>query len=184
MAQSQLAPQQLRSQDESTRLTPRKCLLKGCNRYFTPNHPLDRYCAGDCKDAARRWRLARANLKYRRSEIGKRNRQAQAIRYRARLKERNAAEILQQTDGQESHFADLTPPREGYHKSDSQEKSCCDRPGCYERFTPSPRSPLQTFCSSSCRKALRCVRLREQRWIWKLAIGRYHARDGPLTNAQ
>ena len=57
-------------------------------------------------------------------------------------------------------------------RTDAQEKSCCDRPGCYQRFTPPPRSPLQKFCSASCRKALRCVLLRERRWILRLAVGR------------
>ncbi len=40
----------------------------------------------------------------------------------------------------------------------------CDRPGCYERFTPQRRSPLQHFCSQDCRHALERVRERERRW--------------------
>jgi hypothetical protein len=40
----------------------------------------------------------------------------------------------------------------------------CDRPGCYEGFDHSPRSPFQRFCSGLCRLALRLARLRERRW--------------------
>jgi hypothetical protein len=32
-----------------------------------------------------------------------------------------------------------------------------DRPGCYEEFQPSRRSPLQRFCSYACRGALERV---------------------------
>jgi hypothetical protein len=43
-------------------------------------------------------------------------------------------------------------------------KFSCDRPGCYEGFDRSPRSPWQRFCSALCRGALRLVRLRDRRW--------------------
>ena len=41
---------------------------------------------------------------------------------------------------------------------------CCDRPGCYESFVPQRRSPLQRFCSHTCRSALERVQERERRW--------------------
>ena len=41
---------------------------------------------------------------------------------------------------------------------------CCDRPGCYECFVRSRRSPLQRFCSHACRRAMECVWERERRW--------------------
>jgi len=167
-------------QAEQPRLSTRKCLLKGCGRCFLPNHPLDRYCGEDCKSAARRWRLARANLKYRASDHGKENRRAQAARYRIRLKERKAAESRLLGPSQNAPTDDPTEPREGYRKDDAQEKSCCDRPGCYRRFTPPPRSPLQKFCSSSCHNALRTVLRREQRWLERLATVGKRPRAGPL----
>jgi len=71
-------------------------------------------------------------------------------------------------------------PREGYHQDASQEKSGCDRPGCYKRFTPPPRSPLQKFCCSSCYQALRAVLLRERRWLQWLRRELAQPRDGPL----
>jgi hypothetical protein len=43
-------------------------------------------------------------------------------------------------------------------------KFSCDRPGCYEGFDRSRRSPWQRFCSALCREALRLVRLRDRRW--------------------
>lgn len=66
---------------------------------------------------------------------------------------------------------------ESCHKSQSHEKSCCQRPGCYERFPPAPRSPMQTFC---CRKALCAVLIRERRWFAKLKNTVIRTRDGPL----
>jgi hypothetical protein len=41
---------------------------------------------------------------------------------------------------------------------------CCDRPGCYECFVRSRRSPRQRFCSHACRRALERVWERERRW--------------------
>lgn len=178
MAQTQNPLPSSRSQGEQPRLSPRKCLVKGCNRSFSPNHYLDRYCGVDCKAAARRWQLARANLRYRDSERGKQARRAQASRHRVRLKERKAAE-QQQPDRQNEPSEALDQPCEGYHKDQSEEKSCCDRPGCYQRFTPPPRSPLQSFCSLDCRNALRCVRLRERRWMAWLAAGQKRTRGRP-----
>jgi hypothetical protein len=43
-------------------------------------------------------------------------------------------------------------------------KISCDRPGCYEGFDRSSRSPWRRFCSTLCRAALRLVRLRDRRW--------------------
>jgi hypothetical protein len=180
LAQLQNPPASVGWQAELPRLSPRKCFLKGCDRYFSPSHHLDRYCGDDCRDAAERWRLARANLKYRSSQRGKENRRAQAARYRIRLKERKAAENVLPEPPQIGPDGDSAEPREGYRKEDAHEKSCCDRPGCYKRFTPPPRSPLQKFCSSDCYGAFRAVVLRERRWLERLGVGIYRARDGPL----
>ena len=40
----------------------------------------------------------------------------------------------------------------------------CDRPGCYEMYQDSARSPHQRFCSWCCRRAVEQVRERERRW--------------------
>ena len=179
MAQHQNHHSTVRWQAEQPRLSPRKCLLKGCDRYFSPSHHLDRFCADPCREAARRWRLARANLKYRGTRHGKEARRAQAARYRTRLKERKDLS----TQDPEDPFDDDATSREGYRKEDAHEKSCCDRPGCYRRFTPPPRSPLQKFCSLRCYKAFRTVVLRERRWLKRLAGRSNRGRDGPEPNA-
>ena len=179
MVQSQNLPSPHRWQVELVRLSQRKCFLKGCDRYFSPDHHLDRFCADDCRDAARRWRLARANLTNRASQHGKENRRAQAARYRTRLKERKA--VLRGAQKDPSDNPSIL--REGYRKEDAHEKSCCDRPGCYKRFTPPPRSPLQTFCSSRCYGAFRAVVLRERRWLARLGVGINRGRDGPQRTA-
>lgn len=185
MAHPQNPPSARQSQDDSARTAPRKCLLKRCDRYFPPNHPLDRYCGDQCKEAARRWRIAKANLNYRASANGKQKRRDQAARYRSKCKERQAncgpqLETARQDTADQSDAGQPASPPEGYHKSQAQEKSCCNRPGCYERFTPAPRSPLQIFCCSGCRKALRAVLIRERRWFARLIRGLVRTRDGPL----
>jgi hypothetical protein len=40
----------------------------------------------------------------------------------------------------------------------------CSRPGCYECFRRSRRSPLQRFCSHACQRAMERVWERERRW--------------------
>lgn len=71
-------------------------------------------------------------------------------------------------------------PRVGHRYDPDSKKSCCLRPGCYVRFVPTSRSPLQCFCSRACRMALRRVRLREARWF-----RRYRARFcGPCPPAE
>lgn len=130
----------------------RRCLLKGCESKFRPNHPLCRYCSDTCRNAAKRWAQQQANTRYRTSTRGKRRRSAQAARYRQRVKERI-------TDAEN----DVAPVGEGYGKSAAGEKNC-GRPGCYIRFDESRRSPLKRFCSPQCRQAVRVVLLREKRW--------------------
>ena len=131
----------------------RRCLLKGCDRDFVPDDPLSRYCGQSCSAEARRWSQREANRRYRASEGGRRCRREQACRYRQRLRERRAC--AENAAGAAC---------EGYQQPAAEKKSCCQRPGCYEHFSPSPRSPLQKFCSGLCRQALRRVLIREGRW--------------------
>ena len=134
----------------------RRCLLKDCDRSFIPVHPFGRYCSSACRKEARNWSIQKANARYRASEGGKACRREQSCRYRQRLKEgRSCAE---------------SEEREGYHKAAIRKKFCCNRPGCYERFDRTSRSPLKTFCSAACRQALRRVLVRESRWRVRLGI--------------
>lgn len=136
----------------------RRCLLKGCERWFRPRRPQARYCSAGCRQEAEHWRRWHAARRYRSTEHGKARRRQQNQRYRERVRQRRA-ELA----------ADAAPPGEGQrpapHPQDSQDFSGrpCDRPGCYELFIPTPRSPQQHFCSCSCREALRRVEQRERR---------------------
>jgi hypothetical protein len=135
------------------------CLLKGCDRTYRPQHPLSRYCSSTCRSAASRWYQSQANRRYRASDLGKTRRRDQSSRYRQRVRERTATAVL--------------PPEavEGYGDAGSGEKSRCQRPGCYETFPLSTRSPLKKFCNSNCREALRRVWIRERRWRRKWSRG-------------
>lgn len=100
--------------------------------------------------------MQKANRRYRASENGKACRREQACRYRQRLKERRVCEPSEE--------------REGYHKAGGSKVFRCDRPGCYERFHRTSRSPLKKYCSSVCRQALRRVLVREARWRDRLGL--------------
>jgi hypothetical protein len=160
-------------QDARWRFGYRICLLKGCEQLFQPLHPLGRYCSSDCRAKARRWRMRTANRRYRASEQGKCRRRAQACRYRERCRQRASdpapdSHSLGRTDS-------TTPARpcgEGYPHPHGAADFFCQRPGCYQTFAKTARSPLQRFCSAPCRQALRRVLLRERRWkrLWGTAV--------------
>jgi hypothetical protein len=42
----------------------------------------------------------------------------------------------------------------------------CDRPGCHESPVKSRRSPAR-YCGAACRQAVRNVRDRERKWLWR-----------------
>jgi len=54
----------------------------------------------------------------------------------------------------------------------------CDRPGCYDLFCPTARSPQQRFCTKSCRCAMERVWQRERRWRARHGVGPPRARAG------
>ena len=132
----------------------RRCLLKGCERWFRPRCPQSRFCSDACRQKARRWRRWYAAQQYRSTERGKERRRQQSRRYRERVKQRqlDAAVAQPLCEGQRP----AQPPADFSARP-------CHRPGCYELFVPTPRSPHQCFCSCSCRQALRRVRQREGR---------------------
>ena len=156
MARSQRCQESCSLQEASCRPGRRLCLLKGCQQTFWAIHPLSRYCSSACRAAADLWRRRTANRRYRASEQGKCRRRAQACRYRQRVRARNATEFSSAAAG------------EGYPHLQDDTDSCCQRPGCYQAFTKTPRSPLQKFCSAPCRQALRRVLIRERWWSRRL----------------
>jgi hypothetical protein len=179
----------------------RRCLLKGCERWFLPPWPQARYCSPTCQAAADRWRSWYACQRYRATPHGKERRREQARRHRERaLKRSTLAEPAPQTlpielalpvmkaqttksdstpmnpvdcDGVGQRPAEILPKSRGLP---------CSRPGCYVLFLPSLRSPDQHFCSGSCRQALRRVRQRESRLRRRRRrgiLGRYLRHRGP-----
>jgi hypothetical protein len=139
----------------------RCCLLKGCGCRFKPTCARSQYCSPACQVAARRWQQWKAQRRYRSSDKGRAVRREQSRRRRARQREqRQMAANPPQAAG--NHAAERT--REGHQAHRLGKKCSCDRPGCYEGFDRSSRSPWQRFCSGLCRAALRLVRLRQRRW--------------------
>ena len=160
-----------KARQEARRPRQRPCLLKGCEKPFSPTHPQARYCSPECRAAARRWRNKRDRQKYRQNPKGRQSRRTQSQRYRCRCAERREAAAAQAVTAQEALLAAAeshqTPPasaREGQHPAGDRTIFYCERPGCEEYFTPTRRSPCQKFCSPSCRQALRRVIERERRW--------------------
>jgi hypothetical protein len=161
VARSQRCQESRSLQGASCRLGRRVCLLKGCQQTFWALHPLARYCSSACRAAADLWRRRTANRRYRSSEQGKCRRRAQACRYRKRVRERECAVP-----------SNSLAAGEGYPHLQDDTDSCCQRPGCYQAFTKTARSPLQKFCSAPCRQALRRVLIRERWWSRRLLRAR------------
>ena len=154
-------PRRLRAQPPVCNPRSRECLLEGCGRCFLPLCGRSEYCSQGCRETARRWSLWKAQQRYRASERGKARRREQSRRYRQRARE--ARDSCSANDG----ATGSDESREGHHKGPKDpagEKDSCDRPGCYELFGTSSRSPLKRFCSVLCRQALRRARRRQERW--------------------
>lgn len=133
----------------------RQCLLKGCERWFTPSHPQSRYCSSVCAKAAQRWRRVKASRRYRASAGGRKHRREQHRRYRQRARQAAAA------------AADASAAREGQRPAGACQdfsERMCDRPGCYVTFVVLPEFSCRRFCSVVCRLALRRVLDREARY--------------------
>jgi hypothetical protein len=76
------------------RARTRRCLLKGCDRVYRPDHPLQRYCSEACRQKARKWRRWKAQRKYRASALGRAKRKGQCQRRRQRRKALSVAAEL------------------------------------------------------------------------------------------
>jgi hypothetical protein len=160
----------------------RRCLLKGCERWFFPTRPQARYCSTGCRQAARRWRRWQSTQRYRASERGKERRRDQSRRYRVRVRQRPVAEPVAATPAPEpvAATAATSPAGEGQRPAGFFEQTAdqpCQRPGCYTCFAAAPRSPHRRFCCPACRQALRRVR---QRDVQRRRRRRHGARPRPL----
>ena len=135
----------------------RRCLLKGCERWFEPAYPQSRYCSDDCAASARRWRSVWASRRYRASDGGRVRRREQNRRYRQRRRELELA----------AASAEAAAAREGQRPGPGGEDFCermCARPGCYVTFVVKHEARYRRFCSVACRLALRRVLDREWRY--------------------
>jgi len=70
----------------------RRCLLKGCEQRFPPQHARQRYCSAECRKEARKWALWKAQQRYRETAAGQEKRNGQSVRYRERVKSRKPRE--------------------------------------------------------------------------------------------
>ena len=70
----------------------RRCLLKGCERWFRPRRASERYCSRECRQQARKWSRWKAQKKYRTTQAGREKRKGQSRRYRERVRNRSQAE--------------------------------------------------------------------------------------------
>ena len=121
------------------RLALRRCLLKGCERWFEASRPQARYCSAACREAARRWRRGRRRGGIARRRTGRSSRRAQSRRYRERRRQPPAPDPSPD---------DAAEPREGQRTAGIPEDfpGCpCERPGCYVEFAPQARSPAAAF---------------------------------------
>jgi hypothetical protein len=167
----------------------RRCLLKGCERWFLPRHPRARYCGPDCQKAAQRWRRWHASQRYRATTNGKQHRRDQSRRYRSRARQSlllpepvpptlEVEPLTPMVDAEPTlppaPPTAVIPDCEGQRPAEILKQFLgrpCDRPGCYVLFRLAPRSPQQAFCSCSCRQALRRVRQREERLKQRRRLG-------------
>ena len=178
-----------------SRFAPRRCLLKGCERFFRPNHPRSQYCSDACRREFKKWRSWRAAEQWRRSERGRECRRAQSRRYRRLillpiLAEPPVAAADPVTPVAAPATADPNPispvpapapadpapadEREGQRFAAISEDflvRACLRPGCYELFCVPTKYSLKRFCCAACRKALGRVREREARYHQRRRAG-------------
>ena len=147
----------------------RRCLLKGCEKCYRPRQAWQRYCGAECQEAARAWSGWKAQERYRATEGGREKRRGQCQRYRERVRARRAQR------GEAPETAARVIPANFF-------LATCDRPGCYERFARSRRSPLQRFCSGECRRGLERVWERERRWRESQAGRARRGRPFPRTS--
>lgn len=147
----------------ASRPRKRRCLLKGCGRLFEPRRAQARYCGAECRTAAKRWRDWKSRKRYRKKEGGRRKRREQSRRWRRRQRERKRS----------GDDVEVAVEASAWVIAQEKRSSSCDRPGCYESFVRTRRSPLQRFCTGACWRALYRVIERERRWKVRFRAARH-----------
>lgn len=141
----------------------RRCLLKGCEKWFLPDDHRRRYCSPACRAAATAWARLRAQESYRKSPKGRARRRHQCRSRRRREKEEGKRRGTQQISG---------PAACEGHQREGIRGFLCARPGCYERVVGEGRSCQRRYCTRACLRALRTVLEREARWRLRLSGAR------------
>jgi len=147
----------------------RRCLLKGCEKWFRARHHWQRFCCESCSEAARVWARKRQQRRYRESTKGRDQRRKASREYRRRQKEKpvppaSPAAPRTQDDALVAPPAEpAEDPRRPRGPGDT-----CDRPGCYEHLSAQERHRGRRFCALPCWRALRAVLQREARWRARL----------------
>lgn len=177
MAREQSRHSARRGQGRDTRPRKRRCLLKGCGRWFASDDHRRRYCAPACMAAAAAWSRRRAQEGYRKSPQGRARRRQQCRSRRRREKEEGERRGTQQISG---------PAACEGHQREGIRGFLCGRPGCYERVVCEGRSCQRRYCSRACCRALRTVLEREARWRRRLgsrclAVGRQSAPEWTMS---
>lgn len=171
MARAQSRRTARRGQVRGSRPRKRRCLLKGCGRWFASQDQRRRYCSPGCTAAAAAWSRQRAQEDYRKSPKGRARRREQCRCRRRREKERPRRA--------QAPVAGGGAACEG-HQREEKRGFLCARPGCYERVEANGRTSQRRFCTHRCWRALRTVLDREARWRLRRASA---ARDGARDDA-
>ena len=153
------------------RLGWRNCLRKGCGRKFQARRYNQRYCREpECLAEVRRWQAAKRQQRCR-SQLGTRQRHAEAERQRRKR--------LRGCPGTRLRVAEAQKPAANsgaWSRSRRHPEIFCDRPGCYEPPRDSPRAPA-SYCGDECRAAVRQARDRECKCLRRKTVaGRFKRR--------
>lgn len=147
-----------------SRFPPRVCLRKDCGRTFIASSANQRYCKDpECRRAVRNWQAVKRQQKRReRPEV----RHMEAVLAKASRERRK-----QQPSSPVEPAATIVPMETSTPECASLRGKkifgpICDRVGCYEP----PRTSLQSgaaYCSAECCDAMRRVRDRERKYLWR-----------------
>ena len=155
---------------QKSRFPLRVCLRKGCDRHYVPAASNQRYCReSNCLREVQRWQALKRQQRRRAQPDVRSAEAAVAKAKRERRKQEKAApveptESIVPTESLAAERASL--------RSTKNSGPICDRVGCYEPARTSHHGGA-AYCSHECRDAMRRVRDRERKYLWRrTAIGR------------
>jgi hypothetical protein len=147
-----------------SRFPARDCLRKGCRCRFTPTSGSQRYCQDpDCLREVRRWHASRRQ-RVRRQRLEVRKAEAAASRER-RIRRSRIAQVPRVST--ESVLPAASTALSGaLSRNTGNLGPICDRVGCYEPPRTAYRCSSR-YCSQECHAAMRRVRDRERKLLWR-----------------